>query len=89
MNKTENFQLLELHIPKKEWIEIRKVSIFYSEIIFLKVFLLIDSRFSLHRKYILKVTYKDKSIKNIPISNDQKNLIKPSITSFNFYIGTL
>lgn len=89
MNKSQNFEFIEPFIPKHEWDKIFKISIFYKEYILLKLLLFINSSWVFHRKYFLKVTYKNRSIKQISISYHQKNLIKPWITNFNFYLSGL
>ena len=89
MNEAEKFEFLESLIPKHEWNEIFKISIFYEEFLLLKLLLLVNSKWLFHRKYFLRVTFKNNSIKRISISYNQKKLIKPYITNFNFYVNSL
>lgn len=89
MNETEKFKFLEPIIPKYEWNEIFKISIFYEEFLLLKLLYIINSGWAFHRRYFLRVTYKNKSIKRISISHKQKELIKPHITFFNCYVNGL
>jgi hypothetical protein len=89
MSEAEKYKFLEPLIPKFEWDDILKISIFYEEFFLLKLFVLINSSWACHRRYFLRITFKNKSIKRISISYKQKELIKPHITSFNFYVNGL
>lgn len=89
MDDIKHFEFLETLIPKNEWDAIYKISIFYKEFIPLKLLLLINPRWVFHRNYYLRITYKNKSVKLIKISYNLKELIKPHITSFNYYVNGL
>jgi uncharacterized protein YpbB len=89
MDDIEQFKFLETLIPKNEWDTILKISIFYKEFMLLKLFVLINSKWVYHRNYYLRITYKNKSIQLIKISYNLKELIKPHITSFNYYVNGL
>jgi hypothetical protein len=42
-----------------------------------------------HKKYFLKVTYKNGDIKFISIPQDRKNEIKSQVIAFNFHLSSL
>jgi hypothetical protein len=89
MKNSENFQIIEFYSPKNEWRTIHKIAIFYEEKKLLKLLLFVSPESSIHKKYFFKITFKNKSNKTIAISNKEKNLIKPCIINFNFYIARL
>jgi hypothetical protein len=89
MKETEKFKFLETLVPRNEWDEILKISIFYEEFVPLKLLVLINSNWAFHRKYYLRITYKNKSIRLIKISYKLKELLKPHITNFNYDLNGL
>jgi hypothetical protein len=87
MTTTSAFELFEPHVPINEWDKIEKVSIYYLEKKYLKWVSFLH--FTWNRNFFLKVTYKDQTIKRILLSKDEKNIIKPCITSVNFHLSKL
>jgi hypothetical protein len=73
------------YIPKNEWNSIYKVAIKYDERKWLKWMALF--KLCYYKKYTLKVTYKNKEIRYINLTIQDKNILKPLILKFNFYVG--
>jgi hypothetical protein len=89
MSKGENFEVIERHCSKNEWNKVKRISIYYEETKLLKWISFIDSGFSFHRTYFLKITYKNEEFKTIRILPKEKDVIKPYITPFNFMLNGL
>lgn len=83
----EIIELYQDFIPKSEFYIIDKVAITYKEIEWLKFFSLLNLYW--FKRYYLKITYKDQTSKLIPITIEQKDKLKHTITLFNFYASNL
>lgn len=79
--------LFESYIASKKWSKIAKVSVKYKENKWMRWLVLFNS--NKHKKYFLKVTYKNGGIKFISIPQDRKNEIKSQVMAFNFYLSSL
>lgn len=79
--------MFESYIPSKQWSKILKVSVKYKENTWMRWVVLFNS--NRHKKYFLKVTYKDGKVKFISIPQDVKYEIKSHVMTFNFHISSL
>lgn len=87
MNKKYDFSILEFFVPNCELYNLKKVSVYYAEIKWLKWISIFN--LTLHKRYFLKVTFKDKTVKHILISNNDKVKIVPYIIDINFNLMQL
>jgi hypothetical protein len=87
MNQDSTLHLFEAYIPSKQWRSIDKVSVKYKENKWLRWLALFNS--NQHKRYYLKVTYKDQKIKFISIPHSVKDEIKSQVMTFNFHINAL
>ncbi len=87
MERNTILKMFETYIPTSQWPTIYKVSVKYKENIWLRWMTLIQ--LNGHRNYFLKVTYKDASVKFLPLPKNAKDEIKSHITKFNFHISSL
>lgn len=79
--------MFECYIPKETWPFILRVNIKYQERKALKWLSLFGIKW--FRAYVLKVTYKDNKVKNIPIPKEEKDILKANVMKFNFYLASL
>ena len=87
-NTTNNLNaMFECYIPKETWPFILRVNIKYQERKALKWLSLFGIKW--FRAYVLKVTYKDNKVKNIPIPKEEKDILKANVMKFNFYLASL
>lgn len=84
MNSEELYIMFQEFIPKKEWKFIKKATIKFNEVAFLKWISLGNK--NIYRRYYLKVTYKDQKVKHISISKSTKDQLKQNIKRFNQYL---
>lgn len=87
MDNTTILNLFEAYIPFKQWTKIVKVSVKYKENRWMRWVVLFNS--NIHKKYFLKVTYKNGKVKFISIPQDVKDEIKSQVLAFNFHISSL
>ncbi len=87
MDHNTILKMFEPYIPTAQWPSIYKVSVKYKENLWLRWMILFQ--LNGHRKYFLKVTYKDNSVKFIPLPKDAKDEIKSHVMTFNFHISSL
>lgn len=87
MDNTTILNLFETYIPSQQWTKIVKVSVKYKENRWMRWVVLFNS--NKHKKYFLKVTYKNGNVKFISIPQDVKDEIKSQVMAFNFYISSL
>jgi hypothetical protein len=87
MDHNTILKMFEAYIPSKQWPSIYKVSVKYKENVWLRWLILLQ--LNSHRKYFLKVTYKDNSVKFIHLARDAKDEIKSHVMAFNFHISSL
>jgi hypothetical protein len=87
MDHNTILKMFEAYIPSKQWPEIYKVSVKYKENSWLRWMILFQMKG--YRNYFLKVTYKDNSVKFIPLAKDAKDEIKSHVMTFNFHINSL
>lgn len=76
--------IFQEYIPKKEWKFIKKVSIKFKDIAFLKWISLGNK--SIYRRYFIKITFKDERVKHISISQATKDQLKQNIKPFNQFL---
>jgi len=84
MISEEILLIFEKYIPRKEWNKVQRTSITFEVLKWLKW--LSFGYMGWHKKYMLKVTYKNATIKWFPLSVDDKVILKPWINEFNFYV---
>ncbi len=84
MNSEELYIIFHEFIPKEEWQFIKKATIKFNDVTFLKWISLGNK--NIYRRYYLKVTYKDQNVKKISISKSTKDQLKQNINSFNQYL---
>lgn len=87
MDNTTILNLFEAYIPSKQWTKIVKVSVKYKENRWMRWVVLFNS--NKHKKYFLKVIYKNGKVKFISIPQDVKDEIKSHVMAFNFHISSL
>jgi hypothetical protein len=87
MDQKTILKMFEAYIPTAQWPSIYKVSVKYKENVWLRWLILLQ--LNSHRKYFLKVTYKDNSVKFIHLARDAKDEIKSHVMAFNFHISSL
>lgn len=85
--KLDDFTIFEKYISLEEWPSIKKIVIKYNPHNNFKFL----SFFNIYwfKRYYLKVIYKNDFNKPIHISMQEKDLLKPELTKFNFYLSTL
>lgn len=84
MNSEELYILFQKFIPKEEWKFIKKATIKFNDIAFLKWISLGNK--NIYRRYYIKVTFKDEKVKHISISQSTKDQLKQNIKRFNQYL---
>jgi hypothetical protein len=72
-------------IPKKEWKFIKKATIKFNDVAFLKWISLGNK--NIYRRYYIKVTFKDQKVKHISITQSAKDQLKQNIKTFNDYLN--
>jgi hypothetical protein len=72
-------------IPKKEWKFIKKATIKFNDVAFLKWISLGNK--NIYRRYYIKVTFKDQKVKHISITQSTKDQLKQNIKTFNDYLN--
>lgn len=77
-------EIFQEYIPKKEWKFIKKVSIKFNDVAFLKWITLGNK--SIYRRYFIKITFKNERVKHISISKSTKDQLKQNIKPFNQYL---
>ena len=84
MDSEDLYIIFQEFIPKEEWKFIKKVSIIFNDIAFLK-WISFGNK-NIFRRYYIKVTFKDEMVKHISISQSTKDQLKQNIKPFNQYL---
>lgn len=84
MDSDDLYMIFQEFIPKKEWKLIKKATIKFNDIAFLK-WISFGNK-NIYRRYYIKVTFKDEMVKHISISKSTKDQLKQNIKSFNKYL---
>jgi len=84
MDSEDLYIIFQEFIPKEEWKFIKKVSIKFNDIAFLK-WISFGNK-NIYRRYYIKVTFKDEMVKHISISQSTKDRLKQNIKPFNQYL---
>jgi hypothetical protein len=85
--KLHDFTIFEKYIPRHEWPSVSRVVIKYNPYNNFKFL----SFFNIYwfKRYYLKIIYKNDFNKPINISVHEKDVLKPELSKFNFYLSTL
>lgn len=84
MDSEDLYIIFQEFIPKKEWKLIKKATIKFNDIAFLK-WISFGNK-NIYRGYYIKVTFKDEMVKHISISKSTKDQLKQNIKPFNKYL---
>lgn len=84
MDSDDLYMIFQEFIPKKEWKLIKKATIKFNDIAFLK-WISFGNK-NIYRRYYIKVTFKDEMVKHISISKSTKDQLKQNIKPFNKYL---
>jgi len=87
MDIDKTIEIFEEYFPREEWTKVRKVSIKFKDILILKW--LSRGNVDFYRRYFLKISYLDHTVKKISLSAYDKNFLKQNIKLFNQYLKTL
>lgn len=84
MDSEDLYIIFQEFIPNEEWKLIKKATIKFNDIAFLKWISLGNK--NIYRRYYIKVTFKDEKVKHISISQSTKDRLKQNIKPFNQYL---
>lgn len=87
MNSENPIFIFEPFIPQKEWPNIRKVSLKFKDLLFLKWISFNNT--NIYRRHYLKITYKNQKVKHISISLSNKNDLKQYVKIFNQHLKNI
>ncbi|MGV1012122.1 MAG: hypothetical protein ACOYBS_06705 [Flavobacterium sp.] len=87
MDIDKTIEIFEEYFPREDWAKVRKVSIKFKDILILKWFG--RGNVDFYRRYFLKISYKDHTLKKSSLSAYDKNFLKQRVKIFNQYLKTL
>ena len=85
--KVHDFAIFEKYIPQDEWPNINRVVIEYNPYNIFKFLSFLNIYW--FKRYYLKIIYKNDFKKTIKIKIKEKDVLKPELSKFNFYLSTL
>ena len=86
MDIDKTIEIFEEYFPREDWAKVRKVSIKFKDILILKWFS--RGNVDFYRRYFLKISYKDHTVKKSKLSAYDKNFLKQNFFQPNFFVAT-
>ena len=86
MKEEEVFVIFNKYIPISLWPTISKTAIVFKDNSLIKW---LGAHQNWYRNYYLKVTYKNKTIKRVRLSIEDKNVLKQHVKNFNQHLKSI